>query len=614
MKKLLFGALAVTMMSSCANHSPRVIDMPLVESANTQVIQVTSVDVNDSVTVLNMHCEFNPGYWVRIPSGVQIEADGVRYSLLRGEGFVPDSLFWMPESGEADFSLVFEPVPLSTESIDFMEDGDPKGWHIWGIDLTGRTEPRWLDQVPEKLRRTPDLNAMMPEALLDTGTTRLNVVIPGFRKGMNRELILFVNEPFSGDQVQHQLMLDSLGRGATELKLGGTSKVFVVDNQCLRSLATLILAPGEDVTAYIAPFTPYSSTMQCNRVYYDGRYAPIEFATKELNNSRLGYERLYSDIAYNETAEQFSDRLVRIYNELADSIDQSALPMMSRDVLLTELQVAVMGMASNPLRSLRSAYYEAHGYSAEPTPSDFKFQRLDSAQLAKIASLFDTGALKLMLSNGGDYNSNGVEWEKYSSGNEPRYPELFSLTRKNMIKAKNGQLTEEDVNAMESMDAHPFAVAVNAERLKYEESGFNERMARLIQPTPEVAANKVFDAIVAPHKGKVVIVDLWNTWCGPCRSALAENEPLKSGEFAGEDIVWIYIANETSPVSKYVDLAEGIDGLHYRLNPEQWRAICDRFEVDGIPFYILVDRNGNAESRPDIRQHDHYVKAIREKL
>ena len=110
------------------------------------------------------------------------------------------------------------------------------------------------------------------------------------------------------------------------------------------------------------------------------------------------------------------------------------------------------------------------------------------------------------------------------------------------------------------------------------------------------------------------MVDLWNTWCGPCRAAIAETEPEKSGDLSSDDIVWIYIANQTSPKVKYLQTINDIKGIHYRLDDAQWMALCDRFGVNGIPFYILVDRTGKAEARPDLSDHSRYKKAILDAL
>ncbi len=163
----------------------------------------------------------------------------------------------------------------------------------------------------------------------------------------------------------------------------------------------------------------------------------------------------------------------------------------------------------------------------------------------------------------------------------------------------------------------PAAKVRPAQRAEQTEAPSKEqvkKLRKLTQKTPKVADDKLFDAIIKKYKGKVVVVDLWNTWCGPCRRAIAANEPLKSGELNSKDIVWVYIANETSPLDAYLEMVPGIKGEHYRLTKEQFAAIAKRFNVDGIPYYILVDRKGNAAGRPDLRDHELYKQTILEAL
>lgn len=149
----------------------------------------------------------------------------------------------------------------------------------------------------------------------------------------------------------------------------------------------------------------------------------------------------------------------------------------------------------------------------------------------------------------------------------------------------------------------------------------DEMLARLgeydtgmVMNTPAVPDDEVFDAIIAPYKGKVVVIDVWNTWCGPCRAAIKQHEPLKTTSLSDEDIVWIYLADESSPKDVYTQMVQDIAGIHYRLPESQSRAVANRFGIGTIPSYILVDREGNAALRNDMRDDKSFVRIILEKL
>ena len=88
----------------------------------------------------------------------------------------------------------------------------------------------------------------------------------------------------------------------------------------------------------------------------------------------------------------------------------------------------------------------------------------------------------------------------------------------------------------------------------------------------------------------------------------------RAKELASDDIVWIYLADESSSVPLYLDMIKEIKGHHYLLNADQVSAVRKQFGVDGIPYYILVDKKGKATGRPDLRDHSKFKKTILEEL
>lgn len=111
--------------------------------------------------------------------------------------------------------------------------------------------------------------------------------------------------------------------------------------------------------------------------------------------------------------------------------------------------------------------------------------------------------------------------------------------------------------------------------------------------TPELKTegDKLFDSIIRKFRGKVIYVDFWATWCGPCLAGIEKIKPLKE-ELAGEDVVFLYITNPTSPENEYEKKIPDIKGEHVRVSGDEWNYLTEKFNIYGIPHYALVDQSG----------------------
>lgn len=113
----------------------------------------------------------------------------------------------------------------------------------------------------------------------------------------------------------------------------------------------------------------------------------------------------------------------------------------------------------------------------------------------------------------------------------------------------------------------------------------------VLNKLPKTAADSVFDAILKKYRGKVVYVDFWATWCSPCRSGIEEVAPLKK-EIKDKNIAFIYITDPSSPEDTYKKMIPAIAGEHYKLDKDSWNYIAAKYNISGIPRYMLVDKKG----------------------
>lgn len=107
----------------------------------------------------------------------------------------------------------------------------------------------------------------------------------------------------------------------------------------------------------------------------------------------------------------------------------------------------------------------------------------------------------------------------------------------------------------------------------------------------DVAPADVLKTIIDKHKGKVIFIDFWATWCGPCRSAMVEAKPAKEA-LKGKDVVYVYITS-SSPENTWKNMIPEIPGEHYFLTREQGKHISTiDFQYSAIPSYAIIGRDG----------------------
>lgn len=620
MKKLLFitAALAGLALSGCSQFSNRgTVERPFIESANTESLSFDRIELTDSSTVLHAVVHFRPHWWIKITPESFIVADGDTLRMTAIDGITPDEEFWMPESGVTHFTMTYPAIPASVKSIDFSEDS-PTGWMLWGIDLTGQASTD-TEGVPAALKAEVT-DTELPEAVLDVDSVTMQIHVLGYRPAMGKKLNLVVNS-ITGQETP-EVTLDPQGNATFSAMIAGPTAIHARSIGDTNVRGAALVNPGETIDLYVdARFSGAinmrergDNDVTLPKGYASGTFSGLTRAMNEAGKATEHNLEIYSGVFgdYHMNGDQYTEYIIDTYRAEKDSIAAANLSPLAEKYMNLTLDSELIIATQNADNILRNNYYITHGNSwGSPIPADSINCELSADNLRRIASLVDLnnpGYLALYYYTSiNELANNTAIWK--DAGIDARMLSEMEAYTKAYSDAASMKLTDAQLDELRGFSTPFYAKA--AESKQKEVTDFMAR-ARLdlIQPTPAVSTDKIFDAIIAPHKGKVVMVDLWNTWCGPCRAAIAENEPEKGGDLASDDIVWIYISDESSPLEKYMEMIPGIRGLHYRLTAEQISAIRNRFDVDGIPFYILVDRNGKAKGRPDLRDHKLFKKTL----
>jgi cytochrome c biogenesis protein CcmG/thiol:disulfide interchange protein DsbE len=111
------------------------------------------------------------------------------------------------------------------------------------------------------------------------------------------------------------------------------------------------------------------------------------------------------------------------------------------------------------------------------------------------------------------------------------------------------------------------------------------------EPPPEISLpdmnGKAFS--LAAHRGKVVVVDFWASWCAPCKEEMPVLESLyKRFKDKGLVVVGVSVDNEAANAKKFLT---GVK-VSFPIVHDAGHVVADKFKPPRMPTSYIIDKAG----------------------
>lgn len=115
-------------------------------------------------------------------------------------------------------------------------------------------------------------------------------------------------------------------------------------------------------------------------------------------------------------------------------------------------------------------------------------------------------------------------------------------------------------------------------------------------PTFDFENHKGGKTKLADFKGKYVYVDVWATWCGPCRAEIPYLKKLEEHYHSNKNVVFVSVsvdqAKDHEKWKKFVDDKQ-LGGVQLFADKDWNSDFVKGYQINGIPRFIIIGPDGN---------------------
>ena len=188
-------------------------------------------------------------------------------------------------------------------------------------------------------------------------------------------------------------------------------------------------------------------------------------------------------------------------------------------------------------------------------------------------------------------DDNRSAWMHYIVENYADVPSvLVPLTFLN--EEKDAELINKTLAHLEKLSSIAKQLVADYRQNRAEEKMLRERMKEG-NPAPEFTFlnEKGKTVSINKLKGKIIVLDFWASWCGPCRREIP-NMKKYYDEYKTKGVQFLSVSIDAKKDDWTKALKEEQMLWMQGWTPDSGKSVLKTYQFDGIPFIILIDKEG----------------------